>query len=119
MAAVATAEELLLELRQGCRSTGGPLRRTTLRSPTRPHQLLDLTSSHLADLPPLHHPLYHTFLHPSRDLIRHLTANMSLVVPEAHVQFQHILRLLNTNVDGKRKIMVRFRPLPRACKAER
>ncbi|CEQ38811.1 SPOSA6832_00277 [Sporobolomyces salmonicolor] len=30
---------------------------------------------------------------------------MSLVVPEAHVQFQHILRLLNTNVDGKRKIM--------------
>lgn len=31
---------------------------------------------------------------------------MSLVVPEAHVQFQHILRLLNTNVDGKRKIMV-------------
>ncbi|KAG8832263.1 ribosomal 40S subunit protein S18B [Serendipita sp. 399] len=25
-------------------------------------------------------------------------------VPEAHVQFQHILRLLNTNVDGKRKI---------------
>lgn len=36
-----------------------------------------------------------------------LTASMSLVVPEAHVQFQHILRLLNTNVDGKRKIMVR------------
>lgn len=31
--------------------------------------------------------------------------DMSLVVPEAHVQFQHILRLLNTNVDGKRKIM--------------
>ncbi|KAH9935403.1 40S ribosomal protein S18 [Fomitopsis serialis] len=30
---------------------------------------------------------------------------MSLVVPEAHTQFQHILRLLNTNVDGKRKIM--------------
>lgn len=29
---------------------------------------------------------------------------MSLVVPEAHVQFQHILRLLNTNVDGKRKV---------------
>ncbi|KAG8935417.1 ribosomal 40S subunit protein S18B [Tulasnella sp. 417] len=29
---------------------------------------------------------------------------MSLVVPEAHQQFQHILRLLNTNVDGKRKI---------------
>ncbi|KAJ7221098.1 hypothetical protein C8J57DRAFT_1536748 [Mycena rebaudengoi] len=26
---------------------------------------------------------------------------MSLVVPEAHQQFQHILRLLNTNVDGK------------------
>ena len=38
------------------------------------------------------------------------TASMSLVVPEAHVQFQHILRLLNTNVDGKRKIMVRFVP---------
>lgn len=37
------------------------------------------------------------------------TASMSLVVPEAHVQFQHILRLLNTNVDGKRKIMVRRR----------
>lgn len=35
---------------------------------------------------------------------------MSLVVPEAHVQFQHILRLLNTNVDGKRKIMVRLVP---------
>ncbi|GLB37216.1 putative catalyzes the attachment of alanine to tRNA(Ala) in a two-step reaction alanine is first activated by ATP to form Ala- AMP and then transferred to the acceptor end of tRNA(Ala) [Lyophyllum shimeji] len=33
------------------------------------------------------------------------TANMSLVVPEPHQQFQHILRLLNTNVDGKRKIM--------------
>merc|ERR1712014_469924 len=32
------------------------------------------------------------------------TATMSLVVPEAHVQFQHILRLLNTNIDGKRKI---------------
>ncbi|KAJ3502573.1 hypothetical protein NLJ89_g8825 [Agrocybe chaxingu] len=31
--------------------------------------------------------------------------SMSLVVPEAHQQFQHILRLLNTNVDGKRKIM--------------
>ncbi|TFY72923.1 hypothetical protein EVG20_g71 [Dentipellis fragilis] len=30
---------------------------------------------------------------------------MSLVLPEAHQQFQHILRLLNTNVDGKRKIM--------------
>ncbi|VDB87434.1 unnamed protein product [Peniophora sp. CBMAI 1063] len=30
---------------------------------------------------------------------------MSLVVPEAHQQFQHILRLLNTNVDGKRKVM--------------
>ncbi|KAG6820895.1 ribosomal 40S subunit protein S18B [Arthromyces matolae] len=42
------------------------------------------------------------------------TTTMSLVVPEAHQQFQgtdkdelfqHILRLLNTNVDGKRKIM--------------
>ncbi|KAJ9098907.1 ribosomal 40S subunit protein S18B [Naganishia cerealis] len=30
---------------------------------------------------------------------------MSLVPPEAHISFQHILRLLNTNVDGKRKIM--------------
>ncbi|CED84259.1 40s ribosomal protein s18 [Phaffia rhodozyma] len=30
---------------------------------------------------------------------------MSFVAPEAHVQFQHILRLLNTNVDGRRKIM--------------
>jgi len=30
---------------------------------------------------------------------------MSLAPPEAHVQFQHILRLLNTNVDGRRKIM--------------
>lgn len=39
-------------------------------------------------------------------------ATMSLVVPEAHVQFQHILRLLNTNVDGKRKIMVRPPPSP-------
>ncbi|KAJ9062861.1 ribosomal 40S subunit protein S18B [Entomophthora muscae] len=29
---------------------------------------------------------------------------MSLVVPESN-QFQHILRLLNTNVDGKEKIM--------------
>ncbi|EIM20061.1 ribosomal protein S13 [Wallemia mellicola CBS 633.66] len=28
----------------------------------------------------------------------------SLVAPEPHMQFQHILRLLNTNVDGKRKI---------------
>ncbi|KAH9171969.1 ribosomal protein S13/S18-domain-containing protein [Lactarius sanguifluus] len=30
---------------------------------------------------------------------------MSLVLPESHQQFQHILRLLNTNVDGKRKVM--------------
>jgi len=30
---------------------------------------------------------------------------MSLVLPESNQQFQHILRLLNTNVDGKRKIM--------------
>ena len=30
--------------------------------------------------------------------------NMSLVVPEKN-SFQHILRLLNTNVDGKEKIM--------------
>lgn len=37
-------------------------------------------------------------------------STMSLVVPEAHVQFQHILRLLNTNVDGKRKIMVSAKP---------
>jgi len=29
---------------------------------------------------------------------------MSLVLPEQHQQFQHILRLLNTNVDGKRKV---------------
>ena len=38
-------------------------------------------------------------LFPSQD------AKMSLVLPEQHQQFQHILRLLNTNVDGKRKIM--------------
>ncbi|KAI9620229.1 hypothetical protein KEM48_012848 [Puccinia striiformis f. sp. tritici PST-130] len=31
--------------------------------------------------------------------------HISLVVPEAHQQFQHILRLLNTNVDGRIKIM--------------
>ncbi|KAH8919470.1 ribosomal protein S13 [Atractiella rhizophila] len=30
---------------------------------------------------------------------------MSLVIPEQNSTFQHILRLLNTNVDGKRKIM--------------
>lgn len=30
---------------------------------------------------------------------------MSLVVPDAQNPFQHILRLLNTNVDGKRKVM--------------
>ncbi|KAL7005309.1 ribosomal 40S subunit protein S18B [Cystobasidiomycetes sp. EMM_F5] len=30
---------------------------------------------------------------------------MSLRVPEQHEVFQHILRLLNTNIDGKRKIM--------------
>jgi hypothetical protein len=36
---------------------------------------------------------------------KHHYLKMSLVVPEAHQQFQHILRLLNTNVDGKRKIM--------------
>lgn len=30
---------------------------------------------------------------------------MSLVAPDPSHQFQHILRLLNTNVDGKRKIM--------------
>ncbi|KAF8342024.1 ribosomal protein S13 [Cantharellus anzutake] len=29
---------------------------------------------------------------------------MSFVPPDPHFQFQHILRLLNTNVDGKRKI---------------
>ncbi|XP_042212551.1 40S ribosomal protein S18 isoform X1 [Homarus americanus] len=30
------------------------------------------------------------------------TADMSLVVPE---KFQHILRLMNTNIDGRRKVM--------------
>jgi len=30
---------------------------------------------------------------------------MSIVVPEAHQQFQNLLRLLNTNVKGERKIM--------------
>ena len=30
---------------------------------------------------------------------------MSLVVPDQSQQFQHILRLLNTNVNGARKIM--------------
>ncbi|CAD6576899.1 MAG: ribosomal 40S subunit protein S18B [Cyphobasidiales sp. Tagirdzhanova-0007] len=30
---------------------------------------------------------------------------MSLSVPEQHQVFNHILRLLNTNIDGKRKIM--------------
>merc|ERR1711931_74797 len=30
------------------------------------------------------------------------TAKMSLVVPE---KFQHILRLMNTNIDGRRKVM--------------
>jgi ribosomal protein S13 len=29
---------------------------------------------------------------------------MSIVIPESS-QFQHIIRLLNTNIDGKRKIM--------------
>merc|ERR1712071_374760 len=35
------------------------------------------------------------------------TFKMSSVLapPEAHISFQHILRLLNTNVDGRRKIM--------------
>ena len=31
-------------------------------------------------------------------------SKMSIVIPEA-TQFQHIIRLLNTNIDGKRKIM--------------
>jgi small subunit ribosomal protein S18e len=35
---------------------------------------------------------------------------MSLVVPEQG-QFQHILRLLNTNVDGKQKIMFALRSI--------
>merc|ERR1712063_84416 len=30
---------------------------------------------------------------------------MSLVAPDPNAPFQHILRLLNTNVDGRRKIM--------------
>ena len=34
-----------------------------------------------------------------------------LAPPEAHISFQHILRLLNTNVDGRRKIMVSFAQL--------
>ncbi|KAL1942634.1 hypothetical protein VTO73DRAFT_4874 [Trametes versicolor] len=42
---------------------------------------------------------------PSRQSVTPPPPIMSLVVPEAHIQFQHILRLLNTNVDGKRKIM--------------
>ncbi|OBZ68342.1 Alanine--tRNA ligase [Grifola frondosa] len=42
---------------------------------------------------------------PSNNWSSPLTTIMSLVLPEAHQQFQHILRLLNTNVDGKRKIM--------------
>ena len=38
--------------------------------------------------------------------IAHMCFQMSLLVaPQPHQQFQHILRLLNTNVDGKRKIM--------------
>merc|ERR1712098_256986 len=44
------------------------------------------------------------------------TATMSLVVPEAHVQFQHILRLLNTNVDGKRKIMYALTEIKGVCR---
>ncbi|CAA7259295.1 unnamed protein product [Cyclocybe aegerita] len=43
--------------------------------------------------------------HSERRIKVPLSPGMSLVVPEAHQQFQHILRLLNTNVDGKRKIM--------------
>lgn len=39
---------------------------------------------------------------PSRLIIR----SSVLAPPEAHISFQHILRLLNTNVDGRRKIMV-------------
>lgn len=35
------------------------------------------------------------------DEVLTVVSAVSLVVPEAHVQFQHILRLLNTNVDGK------------------
>ncbi|MBW0472121.1 hypothetical protein O181_011836 [Austropuccinia psidii MF-1] len=46
-----------------------------------------------------HRPSTTSIHHPSELVI------MSLVVPEAHQQFQHILRLLNTNVDGRIKIM--------------
>lgn len=35
----------------------------------------------------------------------HIFFIMSLVVPDQSQNFQHILRLLNTNVDGKRKVM--------------
>lgn len=48
-------------------------------------------------------PIQHTPADHSSPTLKQ--SDMSLVVPEAHVQFQHILRLLNTNVDGKRKIM--------------
>ncbi|THH04202.1 hypothetical protein EW145_g5695 [Phellinidium pouzarii] len=41
----------------------------------------------------------------ANSVIHIVYCTMSLVLPEAHQQFQHILRLLNTNVDGKRKIM--------------
>ncbi|KAI3615268.1 40s ribosomal protein s18 [Moniliophthora roreri] len=48
----------------------------------------------------------YTLARPPQDICKKTSpATMSLVVPEPHQQFQHILRLLNTNVDGKRKIM--------------
>ncbi|KAF9432105.1 ribosomal 40S subunit protein S18B, partial [Entomortierella beljakovae] len=44
------------------------------------------------------------FLQPNGDTDFHECALKSLLVPEKG-QFQHILRVLNTNVEGKNKIM--------------
>jgi hypothetical protein len=43
---------------------------------------------------------------------------MSFAPPEAHQQFQHILRLLNTNVAGKGKTMF-ARELDESWRADR
>ena len=76
-------------------------------STTHPHPLLRFPSPSLpkarahAPPPPSSPPLL-PFLF---SFFSFLPLFRSFVVPEAHVQFQHILRLLNTNVDGRRKIM--------------
>ncbi|CAD6891917.1 unnamed protein product [Tilletia laevis] len=70
-----------------------------LLQPNLPIRLRSLAPAvHLASVPILVSPQ-------EADHQEHNSPNMSLSPPDPSVNFAHILRLLNTNVDGKNKIM--------------